>query len=168
VHLSGFAAVVSVHITILSAPVKHASLTEAVPSLSVALPVQGAPEDIEKPPIGPQEFIVVGGTGGCGATCKHPVAIKPAIATLATINLESAQILTSANLGTIPRIRPPPSVCFMMNDPIRPSLSFYPLATIVSRLLRHIGIRNKSRVGDHTSSGLRVRSPRTAGIRSEA
>src|SRR5258708_114156 len=80
VHRRGFAAVMSVHITILSAPVKHASLTDAVPSLSVALPVQGAPELIEKPPIGPHELIVVGGTGGCAATCKHPLAIDPAIA----------------------------------------------------------------------------------------
>jgi hypothetical protein len=110
VHLSGFAAVVSVHSTILSAPVKHMSLTEAVPSLSVALPLQGAPEDIEKPPIGPHELIVVGGTGGCGATCKHPAAIKPAIAAPATINLAIIG-LKKANLETIPRISPPPQPC---------------------------------------------------------
>jgi hypothetical protein len=99
-----------VHITILSAPVKHASLTEAVPSLSVARPLQGAPEDIENPPSGPHEFIVVGGAGGCGATCKHPLAINPAIANPAIVNLKSATI------GTIPRIRPPPSACIMMKD----------------------------------------------------
>jgi hypothetical protein len=110
VHLTGFAAVVSVHITILSAPVKHASLTEAVPSLSVALPVHGAPEDIEKPPIGPHELIVVGGTGGCGATCKHPVAINPPTTSAAIINRENAKVLRGAYIGTIPRIRPPPSV----------------------------------------------------------
>jgi hypothetical protein len=109
VHLSGFAAVVSVHSTILSAPVKHMSLTEAVPSLSVALPLQGAPEDIEKPPIGPHELIVVGGTGGCGATCKHPAAIKPAIAA-PTINLAIVG-LKKATLETIPRISPPPQPC---------------------------------------------------------
>ena len=114
VHLIGFAAVVSVHITILSAPVKHASLTEAVPSLSVALPVQGAPEDTVKPPIGPHELIVVGGTGGCGATCKHPLAINPVIAAPTTIDLAIAG-LKNANLETIPRIRPPPSACIMMN-----------------------------------------------------
>jgi hypothetical protein len=110
VHLSGFAAVVSVHSTILSAPVKHMSLTEAVPSLSVALPLQGAPEDIEKPPIGPHELIVVGGTGGCGATCKHPAAIKPAIAAPATINLAIVGP-KKATLETIPRISPPPQPC---------------------------------------------------------
>jgi hypothetical protein len=99
VHLSGFAAVVSVHITMLSAPVKHASLTLAVPSLSVARPAHGAPEVIEKVPSGPHELIVVGGTGGCGATCKHPEATNPATAAAAIVNLETANI---------PRIRPPP------------------------------------------------------------
>lgn len=97
-HLTGFAAVVSVHITILSAPVKHASLTEAVPSLNVALPVQGAPEDIEKPPIGPHELIVVGGTGGCGATCKHPVVIRPATASPAIVDRENVKLLSGANI----------------------------------------------------------------------
>ncbi|HVB80972.1 MAG TPA: hypothetical protein VNE82_13625 [Candidatus Binataceae bacterium] len=117
-HLIGFAAVVSVHITILSVPVKHASLTEAVPSLSVALPLQGTPEDIEKPPIGPHEFIVVGGTGGCDATCKHPLAINPATASAVTVNLGSA--LKSASPATIPRIRPPPSARMTMNRSARP------------------------------------------------
>ncbi len=120
-HLTGFAAVVSVHITMLSAPVKQASLTEAVPSLSVALPLQGAPEDIANPPSGPHELTVVGGTGGCDATCKHPDAINPAIASPAIINIDSAlesalasaDILTSANIGTIPRIRSTSSAWFM-------------------------------------------------------
>jgi hypothetical protein len=103
VHLTGLAAVVSVHITMLSAPVKHASLTEAVPSLSVALPVQGAPEDIAKPPIGPHELIVVAGTGGCGATCKHPAIVNP----------------SKANIATIPRILPPPSSLFITSRPTR-------------------------------------------------
>ena len=84
---------VSVHITMLSAPVKHASLTLAVPSLSVALPAHGAPEVIEKAPSGPHELIVVGGTGGCGATCKHPLAIDPAIAIAA---ITKAGIVSSA------------------------------------------------------------------------
>jgi hypothetical protein len=94
----------------LSAPLKHASLTLAVPSLSVALPAHGAPEVIEKVPSGPHELIVVGGTGGCGATCKHPEAINPATAAAAVVNLETANI---------PRIRPPPQPCHMMNDSIR-------------------------------------------------
>jgi hypothetical protein len=85
------------------------SLIEAVPSLSVALPLQGAPEDIEKPPIGPHELIVVGGTGGCGATCKHPAAINPTIAAPAIIELTIIG-LKGANLETIPRIRPPPQL----------------------------------------------------------
>jgi hypothetical protein len=131
VHLTGFAAVVSVHITILSAPVKHTSLTDAVPPLSVVFPLQGAPEDIENPPIGPHELIVVGGTGGCGATCKHPAAINPAIATPA-INLPTIP------LANIPLIRPPPAICFMTIDSNRRSmLSFYPPAAIMSRLLMH-------------------------------
>lgn len=138
VHLSGFAAVVSVHITILSAPVKHVSLTEAVPSLSVALPVQGAPEDIAKPPIGPHELTVVGGTGGCGATCKHPAAISPAIAAPATINLESPKILTTANVGTILPIRPPPSACFMMNDSTGRTLRPSRRALILSARGNHV------------------------------
>jgi hypothetical protein len=110
VHLSGFAAVVSVHMTILSAPVKQASLTSAVPSLSVVLPLQGAPEVIEKPPNGPHELIVVGGTGGCDATWRHPAAVNPATAA----NPRSANLLTSANffasttMAPFPRIRPPP------------------------------------------------------------
>jgi hypothetical protein len=138
VHLTGFAAVVSVHITILSAPVKHASLTEAVPSLSVALPVQGAPEDIEKPPIGPHEFIVVGGTGGCGATCRHPLAIRPATASPAIISLgnvlENMKMPARANIGTIPRIRPPPSAWFR-DERFYPAstLLLYPPEAIMSR-----------------------------------
>ena len=101
-HLTGFAAVVSVHITILSDPVKHASLTDAVPSLSVALPVQGAPEDIEKPPIGPHELIVVGGTGGCEATCKHPGAISnPAAVSPTIIKQENIALLESADIVTL-------------------------------------------------------------------
>jgi hypothetical protein len=115
VHLTGFAAVVSVHITMLSAPVKHASLTEAVPSLSVALPVQGAPEDIAKPPSGPHELIVVAGTGGCGATCKHPAIVNPSRA-------------------SIPRILPPPSSLFIPT--VRASflmVPFYPHTALVSR-----------------------------------
>jgi hypothetical protein len=106
VHLIGFAAVTSVHITILSSPVKHASVTDAVPPLSVALPVHGAPEDIAKPPIGPHELTVVGGTAGCDATCKHPVAIVPATASPTITSLENLNILTRANIETIPRIRP--------------------------------------------------------------
>jgi hypothetical protein len=35
-HLTGFGAVVSVHSTMLASPVKHGSLTEAIPPLSVA------------------------------------------------------------------------------------------------------------------------------------
>jgi len=130
VHLTGFAAVVSVHITILSAPVKHTSLTDAVPPLSVVFPLQGAPEDIENPPIGPHELIVVGGIGGCGATCKHPAAINPAIATPAIINL------LTIPLANIPRIRTPPALYLITNDSNRHSmLSFYPPAAIMSRRL---------------------------------
>ena len=104
--MTGLAAVVSVHITMLSAPVKHASLTEAVPSLSVALPVQGAPEDIAKPPIGPHELIVVAGTGGCGATCKHPAIVNP----------------SRANIATIPRILPPPSSLIITDRSSKPRI----------------------------------------------
>jgi hypothetical protein len=111
VHLTGFAAVVSVHITILSAPVKHTSLTVAVPSVSVVLPAHGAPEDIEKPPSGPHELIVVGGTGGCDATCKHPDAINPAIAVPAMVSLARVKILMSAKIATLLHIRSPPSTC---------------------------------------------------------
>jgi hypothetical protein len=158
VHLTGFAAVVSVHITILSAPVKHPSLTEAVPSLSVALPVQGAPEDIEKPPIGPHEFIVVGGTGGCGATCKHPLAIRPATASPAIINLQNVlknvKVLAFANIGTIPRIRPPPSAWFH-DDRFYPASRFtlYPPAAIMSRPMGRDEIRKNSRVGGRKGRG---------------
>ena len=129
VHLSGFAAVVSVHNTILSAPLKHVSLTKAVPSLSVARPLHGAPEVIEKPPIGPQELIVVEGTGGCGATCKHPLAINPASANPETANLKSA------NLGTIPPIHPTPSVCKMINHSANSYALLYRCATNVSRFI---------------------------------
>jgi hypothetical protein len=115
VHLTAFAAVVSVHITIFSAPVKHASETEAVPSLSVALPAQGAPEVIEKPPIGPHELTVVGGTGGCDATCRHPVAINPAAARAAIASLKD---VTFAN---VPRIRPSPSTRVIVDYSANPS-----------------------------------------------
>jgi hypothetical protein len=127
VHLSGFAAVVSVHSTILSAPVKHTSLTEAVPSLSVALPLQGAPDVIEKPPIGPHELIVVGGTGGCGATCKHPAAINPAIAAPAISNLAIVGLKT-ATLEIIPRIRPPPQLAY--DERFDPAFATFILATL--------------------------------------
>jgi hypothetical protein len=72
VHLIALGAVISVHITMLSAPVKQGSLTVADPPFKVARPAQVAPEDIVKPPIGLHEVIVVGGTGGGEATCKHP------------------------------------------------------------------------------------------------
>jgi hypothetical protein len=127
VHLSGFAAVVSVHSTILSAPVKHTSLTEAVPSLSVALPLQGAPEVIEKPPIGVHELIVVGGTGGCGATCKHPAAINPAIAAPAISDLAIVGLKT-ATLEIIPRIRPPPQLAY--DERFDPAFATFILATL--------------------------------------
>jgi hypothetical protein len=67
-HMTGFAAVVSVHMTILSLPVKHAALTEVSLLLSMAKPAQFDPEVIVKPPNGPQELIVVGGAAGCGCT----------------------------------------------------------------------------------------------------
>jgi hypothetical protein len=158
VHLTGLAAVVSVHITIFSAPVKHASLTEAVPSLSVALPVQGAPEDIEKPPIGPHELIVVGGTGGCGATCKHPLAIRPAAASPTIVSLEieltNVKVLAIANIETIPRIRPPPSA-WLHDDRFDPGsrFSLYPLAAIMSCPTGGGETRKKSRVGRCKGTG---------------
>jgi hypothetical protein len=74
VHRIALGAVISVHITISSLPVKQGSLTVADPPVRVARPAQVAPEDIVKPPIGPHEVIVVGGTGGGDATCKHPAS----------------------------------------------------------------------------------------------
>src|ERR1700730_610555 len=47
----------------------------------MACPAQFAPEDIVKPPNGPQELMVVGGGAGSGGTMKHPpvrVVIIPA------------------------------------------------------------------------------------------
>jgi hypothetical protein len=137
VHLSGLAAVVSVHITILSAPLKQASLTRAVPSVSVVLPLQGAPDVIEKPPSGPHELIVVGGTWGCGATWRHPAAVSPAAAATA----KSANLLTNANLfanatiATLPRIRPTSQarLVTIAGSPGPRILSFYPLAAMMSR-----------------------------------
>lgn len=74
VHRIALGAVISVHITISSLPVKQGSLTVADPPVRVARPAHVAPEDIVKPPIGPHEVIVVGGTGGGDATCKHPAS----------------------------------------------------------------------------------------------
>jgi len=79
------AAVVSVQITTLSVPVKHGSLTEARPALSVAWPAQVDPDDSVKPPLGPQELTVVAGRGGCGCTCKHPAIVAAIRASIATI-----------------------------------------------------------------------------------
>ena len=62
--MTALAAVVSVHITIFSLLVKQGSLTEAMPPLRVAWPAQVAPDDIENPPSGDHELIVVGGTAG--------------------------------------------------------------------------------------------------------
>src|SRR5271166_7041229 len=132
----------------LSAPVKHASLTEAVPSLRVALPVQGAPEDIEKPPIGPHELIVVGGTGGCDATCKHPVAVNPATISPPIINRENVNPLRGANVGanieTIPRILPPLAARFH-DERFNPASRFrlYPPAAIMSLCLER---RNRQEI----------------------
>jgi hypothetical protein len=86
VHLIALGAVISVHITMLSVPLKQGSLTVADPPLRVARPAQVAPEDIVKPPIGPHEVIVVGGTGGAAGTCTHP-----AKATALTIIAENIQ-----------------------------------------------------------------------------
>ena len=105
VHLTGFAAVVSVHITISLVPLKHASLTDAVPSLSVTLPAHGAPEVTENPPSGPHELIEVGGTGGCGATCKHPLIIRAEAANHRTVEPIVAQSRASAHLILIRPIR---------------------------------------------------------------
>src|ERR1700682_6652953 len=116
----------------LSAPVKHASLTEAVPSLRVALPVQGAPEDIAKPPIGPHELIVVAGTGGCGATCKHPAIINP----------------SRANIATIPRILPPPSSLFITSRPPRPPYALI-LSAYGNRVARRMATAHRT-VCEHT------------------
>jgi hypothetical protein len=144
VHLSGFAAVVSVHSTILSAPVKHTSLTEAVPSLSVALPLQGAPDVIEKPPIGPHELIVVGGTGGCGATCKHPAAINPAIAAPAISDLAIVGLKTAA-LEIIPRILPPPQLAY--DERFDPAFATFILASSGNRVASVEGGRKTEKIG---------------------
>lgn len=154
------------HITILSAPVKHASLTEAVPSLSVALPLQGAPEDIAKPPSGPHELIVVDGTGGCGATCKHPLAINAAAASPAIVNLTDVNILTRANIGTISRISPPSSAGFAMSNSIRPSmLSLYPPAAIMSRPSARAGIRKNCALELRSLGIGNQRAKRNIGVR---
>jgi hypothetical protein len=85
VHLIALGAVISVHITMLSVAVKQGSLTVADPPFKVARPAQVAPEDIVKPPIGLHEVIVVGGTGGGDATCKHPLRAIAPIATAENI-----------------------------------------------------------------------------------
>jgi hypothetical protein len=160
VHLSGFAAVVSVHSTILSAPVKHTSLTEAVPSLSVALPLQGAPEVIEKPPIGPHELIVVGGTGGCGATCKHPAAINPAIAAPAISNLAIVGLKT-ATLEIIPRIRPPPQLAY--DEQFNPAFATFILTHLKFILPRQSCRVRRGRPQDGEKSGASQRARAASG-----
>ena len=62
----------SVHMTMLSLPVKHEALTDISLMLSAAEPAQLEPEVIVKPPMGPQELIVVGGTAGCGCISRQP------------------------------------------------------------------------------------------------
>src|SRR5580704_3070192 len=42
-----------------------------------------------KPPSGPHELIVVGGTAGCGCTCRHPAAVINAIAASVTGNFRT-------------------------------------------------------------------------------
>ena len=103
---------VSVHNTILSAPLKHVSLTKAVPSLSVALPLHGAPEVIEKPPIGPHELIVVERHGRLRRHLQTSGSPSiPQVPAAADRRPENVPIL-----GTIPRIRPPPSTCMKRFD----------------------------------------------------
>src|SRR5579875_2297859 len=78
-HRTALTAVVSVQTTTLSALVKQASLTVPLPEpSSVTLPAQVAPEETVKPPIGLHELSEVGGSGGCGETCRQPSASSPA------------------------------------------------------------------------------------------
>lgn len=44
-----------------------------------------APEDIVNPPSVPHKLIVAGGIGGHRCTCKHPLIITPAKASIVTI-----------------------------------------------------------------------------------
>jgi hypothetical protein len=73
VHRRGLIEVVSVQSTTLSAPEKQASRIVAEPPLRVACPAQFDPDDIEKPPIGLHEVIVVAGGVGSAGTWMHPV-----------------------------------------------------------------------------------------------
>jgi hypothetical protein len=84
VHEIALGAVISVHITMLSLPVKQESLTVADPPFRVARPAQVAPEDIVNPPIGLHEVMVVGGTGGACGTCKHPAIATAKITSVST------------------------------------------------------------------------------------
>ena len=52
----------------------HEAVIDISFMLSAAEPAQFDPEVILKPPSGPQELIVVGGTAGCGATSRQPLS----------------------------------------------------------------------------------------------
>jgi hypothetical protein len=99
VHLIAFGALMSVHITMLSVPVKHGSLTVADPPLSVARPAQAAPDDMVKPPIGLHDVIVVGGTAGGGATCRHPQITSATTASIGTIQRIPASSASPLQVG---------------------------------------------------------------------